>query len=83
MMDDRVKEAKVTPQPGSVESLEIGGQQALRCVLAPGPAGDRTNYYVWIRTEGTAVQFWVQINPWEFPVFRWNFDPVLATAKVP
>jgi hypothetical protein len=69
--------------PESVEGFEIGGQQALRCVVRSSPAGSSTIYYVWIRTESTAVEFRAGYNPSEFSVFRWRFDPVLATVKVP
>lgn len=72
-------------RPESVETLEIGGQQALRCVVEAKPAegGLKVVYYVWIRTESTAVEFVASLNSNDFAVFRWKFDPVLTTVKVP
>lgn len=85
-MADRLKENGDIVRPESVETLQIGGQQALRCLAsqksAPG-AQNTINYYVWIRTESTAVDFTTNRPPWAFAVFRWRFDPVLATVKVP
>lgn len=69
-------------RPEIVEAFEIGGQQALRCVVVRGD-GSYTNYYVWIRTESTAVEFRARWPADEFAVFRWKFDPVLATVNVP
>jgi hypothetical protein len=76
-MADRTGKQVVRPE--SVEAFEIGGQQALRCVVSDR---ESITYYVWIRTEGTAVEFWANIHN-EFGVFRWQFDPILATVKVP
>jgi hypothetical protein len=42
-----------------------------------------TVYEVWIQTESTAVEFRAEIGRGSFSVFRWKFDPVLATVKVP
>ena len=69
-------------RPESVEAFEIGGQQALRCVV-DGEGRSNTTYYVWIRTESTAVEFKANLSAREFAVFRWRFDRVLATVKVP
>jgi hypothetical protein len=73
-------------RPETVEAFEIGGQQALRCVVdskATEGNGRTTGYYVWIRTESTAAEFRAILSPDAFAVFRWKFDPVLATVKVP
>src|ERR1039458_3443993 len=77
-MANRTGKARVRPQ--SVEAIEIGGQQALRC-LVDGEGQSDPTYYVWIRTESTAVEF--RTSPHQFAVFRWKFDPVLDTVKVP
>jgi len=71
--------------PESVEVLEIGGHQALRCLrnYRNSDKNPSTAYYVWIRTESTAVEFRADLSTWSFPAFRWRFDPVLATVKVP
>jgi hypothetical protein len=85
-MADRLKETGDIVRPESVETLEIGGQQGLRCVAtsrAGQNAQNTVNYYVWIRTGSTAVEFTTNRPPWAFAVFRWRFDPVLATVKVP
>jgi hypothetical protein len=79
----KTKESGWELVPESVERFEIGGQPALRCVVRSSPAGSYTIYYVWIRTESTAVEFKAIFKPSEFSVFRWKFDPVLATVKVP
>jgi hypothetical protein len=79
----KTKESGWELVPESVERFEIGGQQALRCVVRSSPAGSNTIYFVWIRTESTAVEFKALFRPPEFTVFRWKFDPVLATVKVP
>jgi hypothetical protein len=73
-------------RPESVETLEIGGQQALRCVRdfkSSDGSNPSTAYYVWIRTESTAVEFRASFSVWSFPVFRWKFDQMLTTVKVP
>jgi hypothetical protein len=75
--------ADLTVRPGSVREFSIGGQQALLCLLdAPKqPNGAQpTYYYVWVRTENTAVEFQV---PGLSAVFRWLLDPMLATARIP
>ena len=85
-MADRLKENDSVARPESVEAFEIGGQQALRCVAARKPAAGVTpliEYYVWIRTESTSVEFSAYRSPSAFAVFRWRFDPALATVKVP
>jgi hypothetical protein len=69
-------------RPESVEAFEIGGQQALRCVV-DGESRSNTTYYVWIRSESTAVEFKANLSAREFAVFRWKFDRVLATVKLP
>ena len=80
-MADQAKEAKESVRPESVEVFEIGGQQALRCIL--DSTGSFTTYFVWIQTESTAVEFRALLRRESVPVFRWKFDPVLATVKVP
>ena len=79
-MASRTGTARVRPE--SVEAIEIGGQQALRC-LVDGEGRSNTTYYVWIRTESTAVEIRAGLSSDEFAVFRWKFDRVLATVKVP
>jgi hypothetical protein len=44
---------------------------------------DETRYLVWIRTESTFVEFEVHTHPRGVGVVRWQFDPVVATAKIP
>ena len=84
-MATRTKASGDRLRPESVEAFEIGGKQALRCEVGPGPIAEefQTTYYVWIRTESTAVEFTAIFKPSEFSVFRWKFDPVLAAVKVP
>lgn len=84
-MAARTKASGDRVRPESVEAFEIGGKQALRCVVGPGPIADEfhTTYYVWIRTESTAVEFRAVLPPDAFAVFRWRLDPALATVKVP
>jgi hypothetical protein len=79
----RTKEPGWELVPESAEGFEIGGQPALRCVVRSSPAGSDTIYYVWIRTESTEVEFKATLPARQFAVFRWQFDPVLATVKVP
>jgi hypothetical protein len=74
-----------TVRPGSVQERMIGGQQALACILEAKEMKD-PYYYVWARTESTAVEFWVGgINSMErfSAIFRWQLDPVLATVRIP
>jgi hypothetical protein len=83
-MADGTKGNGETVRPESVETFEIGGQQALRCVVDTSDGGRSiTLYYVWIRTESTSVLISAARSSSEFSVFRWRFDPVLATVKVP
>lgn len=70
--------------PESVETLQIGGLQALRCVVeAKNSNGLEMVYYVWIRSETTSVRMIASTDAKEFPVFRWKFDRVVNTIKVP
>jgi hypothetical protein len=83
-MADGTKGNGETVRPESVETFEIGGQQALRCVVDTSDGGRSiTLYYVWIRTESTSVLISAARSSSDFAVFRWKFDPVLATVKVP
>jgi hypothetical protein len=80
-MAKRTKGDRVRPE--SVEAFEIGGQQALRCLVEFTEGQPHTLYYVWVRTESTAVEFRAGTPAGDFAVFRWKFDSVLATVKVP
>jgi hypothetical protein len=87
-MAERTRDRAV--RPGSVQERLIGGQQALVCLVdAKEKRGDNmvdyTSYYVWVRTENTAVEFGRDGGPYNSfsAVFRWQLDPVLATARIP
>jgi hypothetical protein len=83
-MADRTKGNGEIVRPASVETFEHGGQQALRCVTDYKDNNvSRATYYVWVRTESTAVEFRADRLAPDLAIFRWQFDPVLATLKVP
>jgi hypothetical protein len=43
----------------------------------------KSNYLVWIRTESTFIKFSIYADRDGVGVVRWQFDPVVATAKIP
>ena len=82
------REVKV--RPDSVQTRLIGGQQALICLIDQ-MGGDGVpvthpyyRYYAWIRTESTVIEFSFgsELRD-ETALFRFVFEPVLATAKIP
>jgi hypothetical protein len=97
-LDDDIKQRDADPnykfsvdvkiRPGSLQQRLIGGKQALSCILdymelgTVKPTGE-TRYLVWIRTESTFIEFEVHTYPRGVGVVRWQFDPVVATAKIP
>ena len=85
---------EVTVRPDSVQTRLIGGQQALICLIDTVDHGTSTDgvpvtneyyrYYAWVRTESTAIEFSFGANGREsVALFRFRFEPVLATAKIP
>jgi hypothetical protein len=79
-----------TARPGSLQERLIGGQQALACIVDTKEKDMvSTYYYVWVRTESTAVEFRIGGSSagnsyGQFSaVVRWRLDPVLATARIP
>jgi len=78
----------VKVRPESIQPRLIGGKQALSCILDyMDRQGNRTDkkseYLVWIRTESTFVKFSIHTDRNGVGVKRWQFDPVVATAKIP
>jgi hypothetical protein len=77
-------------RPESVQTRLIGGKRALSCIVDyMWRNGDnhnrRSDYLVWIRTESTFIKFKIYASQESegVGVVRWQFDPVLATAKIP
>jgi hypothetical protein len=75
-------------RPESIQTRLIGGKQALSCILDyMQRQGDRnekmSEYMVWIRTESTFIKFSIHTDRDGVGVKRWQFDPVVATAKIP
>jgi hypothetical protein len=73
---------------GSLQSRLIGGKQALSCIVdymqRQGDRNDKkSEYLVWIRTESTFIKFSIDTERDYVGVRRWQFDPVVATAKIP
>jgi hypothetical protein len=69
-------EWKIRPQ--GVQTRVIGGYRSVSCVIdSPG----RTDFSIWIYTESLILRFSPQIT--ELAVYRWAFDPVIATFKLP
>jgi hypothetical protein len=75
--------------PGSLQRRVINGQQAAVFVVDIGSERGSdgviekalsTDYCAIIQTENNVVEFRSGTN---VPVFRWLFDPILATAKIP
>jgi len=78
----------VTIRPGSIQPRQIGGKQAVSCIVNyKQKNGDsHTNwseYLVWIRTESMFIKFTLRTQQSNVGVVRWQFDPVIATAKIP
>jgi len=85
---------EVKLRPDSVQTRLIGGQQALICLfdivdhaMSDGIPTTResTIYYAWIRTENLAVEFATNGGEDRSQIadFRFLFEPILATAKIP
>jgi hypothetical protein len=85
------KEARV--RPDSVQTRLIGGQQALICLVdqvdhsihdGVPTTTEYYRYYAWIRTESMAIEFSSdsQVRG-GIALFRFVFEPLLATAKIP
>jgi len=79
-------------RPDSVQARLIGGQQALICLIDYNShsmsngmpvTSNHHEYYAWIRTESTAIEFQFDGSNGGIAVFRFLFEPILATAKIP
>jgi hypothetical protein len=76
-------------RPGSTQTRQTGGQQALSCLLDRIVGSDasglqkRTAYAVWIRTENAAVEFWIELESAAVGTFRWQFEPILQAIHIP
>jgi hypothetical protein len=97
-LDDEIKQRQrdadpngihdIQVRPGSIQPRLIGGKQALSCIVdftqpEQGRNDKKSNYLVWIRTESTFIKFSIYADRDGVGVVRWQFDPVVATAKIP
>lgn len=69
-----------------VQTLLIGGQQALGCLAdraVDGPDHMKTTYYiVWIQTENTLLKVTTRFVS-DIAVWRWRVDQILSAVKLP
>ncbi len=80
-------------RPGSMQTRLINGQQAAIFVidvtyevLRDGAIAQSHSieYRAIIQTESNVIEFWASYDADNnLAVFRWLFDPILATAKIP
>jgi len=68
---------KIRPQ--GIQTRIVGGYRSVSCVI-DSPA--KTDYSIWIFTEGLILRFSPSYLP-EVGVYLWAFDPVIATFKLP
>jgi len=71
-------------RPQSLQTRTIGGHQSISCIIDSQDQAKRkfTEFYAWIYTEGLILRF-SPANSGNLAVYRWAFDPVLATFKLP
>jgi hypothetical protein len=72
-----VTDLKIRPQ--GIQTRIVGGYRSVSCVI-DSPA--KTDYSIWIFTEGLILRFSPSYLP-EVGVYLWAFDPVIATFKLP
>jgi hypothetical protein len=71
--------AKVRPQ--STQTRKVGGHQSLSCIIENDHA---LLFDIWIGTESLMMRFSTNnVGPGEIAVWRWMFEPVLDTIKLP
>jgi len=89
---DRVKEMEgggsfsgVSIRPQSLQTHTLGGHPSVSCIIDYKSGQNSTaDFYIWVRTESLILRFSLNtVNNQEMALFRWMFEPVLATIKLP
>jgi hypothetical protein len=79
-------------RPESVQTREIGGHPALTCLLdyttgspnsAESPPQKWTRYEAWIATEDEVIEFRLNLPRDSVGTFRWRFEPILTSLRIP
>jgi hypothetical protein len=78
---DRVKEfhagAEIHPQ--SIQTRTVGGRPSESCII--DPKGGTEEFDIWVRSESLIMRFLLAYP--NISVFRWVFEPILDTIKLP
>jgi len=70
------------PRLDSVQVRTVNGHPLLSCFIdtADKKSGG-SEFYIWVRTESLILRFTPNLS--NVPIFRWMFEPVLDTIKLP
>jgi hypothetical protein len=68
----------------SIQKVQIGGQQAIRATAYLQEGGSQqAELLTWIATEHSIVHFYSFVPVDALPDFKWRFDQMVQTARVP
>jgi hypothetical protein len=69
---------KAESRPDSVRTRMFGGHPSASCII---DTNQGTEFNIWVRTESLNLRF--SLTYGSLPVFRWIFEPILDTIKLP
>jgi hypothetical protein len=75
----------VSVYPGSEQNLRFGGHPAVTCIIDWKEnntiAPHRNEFNLWLHSESMVLRFTHDVGTLAF--FRWIFEPILDTIKLP
>ena len=78
---DRAKDLKGQIRPQSLQPRTVGGLQSASCTIDYASGENKnSDFYIFVRTESLILRFDPQQGT---ATFRWIFEPILDTIKLP